>query len=63
MRRLHAARTDVTTALAKNKSSGRLDLTEEWEKLSASDGGKLAQGCIVVNKAFAIENAAASRIS
>jgi len=51
---------NVTTALAKNKSLRvALDLTEEWEKLSATDGGKLAQGCIVVNKAFAKENAAA----
>ena len=46
----------VTVAKSKNPDlQVALDLTAEWEKVSAP--GSLVQGCVVVRKAFAEENA------
>lgn len=46
----------VTTAMMKNPQLRiALDVTKEWEK-AAGDAGKLAMGCIVVQKKFAQAN-------
>ena len=48
----------VTVARANNPDlQVALDLTAEWDKVSAP--GSLVQGCVVVRKDFALENAAA----
>lgn len=53
---------NVTAVLKQNKDVRiALNLTEEWDKAVAKDGGKskLAQGCIIVRKEFLEENKAA----
>lgn len=53
---------NVTSVLRENKDIRRaLNLTAEWDKATEKAGEKstLAQGCIIVNKAFAEKNAEA----